>query len=112
MAFVNTALMLTAEGFIKLPLPTEVSQSGKPELLARIRDAGVEWSLEYPDLDHASITVLKEILEGLGAKICFTPVSSTGNQEHFIRFNCGHYFFSQIKNAKSQLAVCCRTVIG
>ena len=48
---------------------------------------GVEWSLEDPGLDYASLTVLKDILEGLGAAICSTPVSITGNQEHVIRFN-------------------------
>ena len=56
-------------------------------MLARIRDAGVEWSLEDSELDHASLTVLKDILEGLGAAIYSTPASITGSQEHVIRFN-------------------------
>ena len=87
LAFINTSLTFTDEGFIELSLWTEASKSGEPELLARIRDAGVEWSLEDPGLDHASLTVLKDILEGLGAAICSTPASLTGNQEHVIRFN-------------------------
>jgi signal transduction histidine kinase len=87
LAFINTSLTFTDEGFIELSLWTEASKSGEPELLARIRDAGVEWSLENPELDHASLTVLKNILEGLGATICSTPASLTGNQEHVIRFN-------------------------
>ena len=87
LAFINTSLTFTDEGFIELSLWTESSKSGKPELLARIRDAGVEWSLEDPELDHASLTVLKDILEGLGAAIYSTPASLTGNQEHVIRFN-------------------------
>ena len=87
LAFINTSLTFTDEGFIELSLWTEASKSGKPELLARIRDAGVEWALEDPELDHASLTVLKDILEGLGAAICSTPASLTGNQEHVIRFN-------------------------
>ena len=87
LAFINTSLTFADEGFIELSLWTEASKSGEPELLARIRDAGVEWSLENPELDHASLTVLKSILEGLGAAICSTPASSTGNQEHVIRFN-------------------------
>ena len=87
LAFINTSLTFTDEGFVELSLWTEMSKSGEPELLARIRDAGVEWSLEDPDLDHASITILKEILEGLGAVIWSTPASETGNQEHVIRFN-------------------------
>ena len=87
MAFINTSLTFTDEGFVELSLWTEASKPGEPELLARIRDAGVEWSLEDPDLDHISLTVLKDILEGLGAAICSSPASITGNQEHVIRFN-------------------------
>jgi hypothetical protein len=87
LAFINTSLTFTDEGFIELSLWTESSKSGEPELLARIRDAGVEWSLEDPGLDHASLKVLKDILEGVGAAICSTPASLTGNQEHVIRFN-------------------------
>ena len=87
LAFINTSLTFTDEGFIELSLWTEASKSGRPELLARISDAGVEWSLEDPELDHPSLTVLKDILEGLGATIYSTPASITGNQEHVIRFN-------------------------
>lgn len=87
LAFINVSLSFTDEGFVELSLWTEISKSGEPELFARIRDAGVEWSLEDPDLDHPSITILKEILEGLGAVIWSTPASMTGNQEHVIRFN-------------------------
>ena len=87
LAFINTSLTFTDEGFIELSLWTETSKSGEPELFARIRDAGVEWSLEDPGLDHASLTVLKDILEGLGAAICSTPVSITGNQEHVVHFS-------------------------
>ena len=87
MAFISKSLSFTDEGFIELSLWTEASKSGESELLARIRDAGVEWSLEDPELDHASLTILEDILEGLGAQICSTPASSTGNQEHVIRFN-------------------------
>ena len=87
LAFINTSLTFTDEGFIELSLWTEASKSGEPELLARIRDAGVEWSLEDSELDHASLTVLKDILEGLGAAIYSTPASITGSQEHVIRFN-------------------------
>ena len=87
LAFINTSLTFTDEGFIELSLWTETSKSGEPELFARIRDAGVEWSLEDPGLDHASLTVLKDILEGLGAAICSTPASVTGNQEHVVHFS-------------------------
>ena len=87
LAFINTSLTFTDEGFIELSLWTETSTSGEPELLARIRDAGVEWSLEDPELDHAALTILKEILEGLEASICSAPASSTGSQEHVIRFS-------------------------
>ena len=87
LAFINTSLTFTDEGFIELSLWTESSKSGEPELVARIRDAGVEWSLEDAELDHASLTILEDILEGLGAVICSTPASLTGNQEHVIRFN-------------------------
>ena len=87
LAFINTSLTFNDEGFIELSLWTETSKSGEPELFARIRDAGVEWSLEDPGLDHASLTVLKDILEGLGAAICSTPVSITGNQEHVVHFS-------------------------
>ena len=87
LAFINASLTFTDEGFIELSLWTEASKSGEPELLARIRDAGVEWSLDAPELDHASLTVLKDILKGLGAAIYSTPASITGSQEHVIRFN-------------------------
>ena len=86
LAFINASLTFLDEGFLELSLWTETSRLGEPELLARIRDTGIEWSLEDPDLDHASITVLKEILEGLGASIRSTSGSSTGSQEHVIRF--------------------------
>ncbi len=88
LAFINTSLTFTDEGFIELSLWTEVSKSGEPELFARIRDAGIEWSLEDPYLDHSSITTLKEILKGLGATIWSTSTYSKGSQEHVIRFNC------------------------
>ena len=87
LAFINTSLTFNDEGFIELSLWTEASKSGEPELFARIRDAGVEWSLEDPGLNHASLTVLKDILAGLGAAICSTPASVTGNQEHVVRFS-------------------------
>ena len=86
LAFINASLTFTDEGFIELSLWTETSTSGEPELLARIRDAGIEWSLEDLELDHASITVLREILKGVGAVVRSTPASLTGNQEHDIRF--------------------------
>ena len=87
LAFINVSLTFTDEGFIELSLWTETLKSGQPGLLARIRDAGIEWSLQDPELDHASLTVLKEILQGIGAVICSTPASVTGNQEHIIRFS-------------------------
>ncbi len=87
LAFINASLDFSDEGFVELSLWTETSRSGEPELLARIRDAGVEWSLDDPALNHASITVLKTILEGLGATSFSSAVSVAGSQEHVIRFN-------------------------
>ena len=87
LAFINASLAFSDEGFVELSLWTETSRSGEPELLARIRDAGVEWSLNDPALNHASITVLKTILEGLGATSFSSAVSIAGSQEHLIRFN-------------------------
>lgn len=87
LAFINTSLTFTDEGLIELSLWTESSKSGEPELVARIRDAGVEWSLEDPELDHASLTILRDILEGLGATIYSSLASATGIQQHVIRFN-------------------------
>ncbi len=87
LAFINASLDFSDEGFVELSLWTETSRSGEPELLARIRDAGVEWSLDDPALNHASITVLKTILEGLGATSFSSAVSIAGSQEHLIRFN-------------------------
>lgn len=87
LAFINASLAFSDEGFVELSLWTETSRSGEPELLARIRDAGVEWSLNDPALNHASITVLKTILEGLGATSFSSAVSVAGSQEHVIRFN-------------------------
>ena len=87
LAFINVSLTLTDEGFIELSLWTEMSKSGQPELLARIRDAGIEWSLDDPEVDHASLTILKEILQGLGVVIYSAPALLTGNQEHVIRFS-------------------------
>ena len=79
LAFIDTSLTVTDEGFIELSLWTEASKSGEPELLARIGCASVEWSLEDPELDHASITVLEDILEGFGAAISSTSASITGD---------------------------------
>ena len=87
LAFINASLAFSDEGFVELSLWTETSRSGEPELLARIRDAGVEWSLDDPALNHASITVLKTILEGLGATSFSSAASIAGSQEHVIRFN-------------------------
>ena len=87
LAFINASLDFSDEGFIELSLWTETSRSGEPELLARIRDSGVEWSLDDPALNHASITVLKTILEGLGATSFSSAASIAGSQEHVIRFN-------------------------
>ena len=87
LAFINASLAFSDEGFVELSLWTETSRSGEPELLARIRDAGVEWSLDDLALNHASITVLKTILEGLGATSFSSAVSIAGSQEHLIRFN-------------------------
>ncbi len=87
LAFINASLDFSDEGFVELSLWTETSRSGEPELLARIRDSGVEWSLDDPALNHASITVLKTILEGLGATSFSSAASIAGSQEHVIRFN-------------------------
>ena len=87
LAFINASLVFSDEGFVELSLWTETSRSGEPELLARIRDAGVEWSLDDPALNHASITVLKTILVGLGATSFSSAASIAGSQEHVIRFN-------------------------
>jgi signal transduction histidine kinase len=86
LAFINASLAFSDEGFVELSLWTETSRSGEPELLARIRDAGVEWSLDDPALNHASITVLKTILDGLGATSFSSAASIAGSQEHLIRF--------------------------
>ena len=86
LAFINASLAFSDEGFVELSLWTETSRSGEPELLARIRDAGVEWSLDDPALSHASITVLRTILDGLGATSFSSAASIAGSQEHVIRF--------------------------
>lgn len=86
LAFINTALNFTDEGFIELSLWTELSLEGEPELCSRIRDTGLGWSLEDTTLDHPSLDVLREILKGLGAVIVSSDVSSGTGQEHVIRF--------------------------
>ena len=86
LAFINTALNFTDEGFIELSLWTELSLEGEPELCTRIRDTGLGWSLEDTTLDHPSLDVLREILKGLGAVIVSSDVSSGTGQEHVIRF--------------------------
>ena len=86
LAFINTALNFTDEGFIELSLWTELSLEGEPELCTRIRDTGLGWSLEDTTLDHPSLDVLRVILKGLGAVIASSVVSSGTGQEHIIRF--------------------------
>ena len=86
LAFINASLTFTDQGFVELSLWTEASTSDEPELLARIRDTGVEWSLEDQSLDHPSLTTLRVILNGVGATICSRTVSTTGSQEHVVRF--------------------------
>ena len=86
LAFINTALNFTDEGFIELSLWTELSLEGEPELCTRIRDTGLGWSLEDTTLDHPSLDVLRVILKGLGAVIVSSDVSSGTGQEHVIRF--------------------------
>jgi signal transduction histidine kinase len=86
LALINASLTFTDQGFIELSLWTEVSISEEPELLARIRDSGVKWSLDDQSLDHPSLTTLRIILDGVGAVICSSPVSTTGGQEHVVRF--------------------------
>jgi hypothetical protein len=89
LAFINASLTFADESFIELFLWTEHSPSGERELLARIRDVGIPWSLEDHNLDHPSITALKAILDGLGATISSSAASEAGSQEHVIRFSCG-----------------------
>jgi len=86
LAFINTALNFTDEGFIELALWTELSLEGVPELCARIRDTGLGWSLEDEALDHPTLDVLRVILNGLGAEIMSSDVSTGTGQEHVIRF--------------------------
>ncbi|MDG1506657.1 MAG: hypothetical protein P8Q28_02520, partial [Luminiphilus sp.] len=86
LAFISTALNFTDEGFIELSLWTELSLEGEPELCSRIRDTGLGWSLEDATLDHPSLDVLRAILNGLGAVIVSSDVSSGTGQEHVIRF--------------------------
>tara|TARA_Y100000385_G_scaffold272486_1_gene313378 strand:- start:230 stop:1855 length:1626 start_codon:yes stop_codon:yes gene_type:complete len=86
LAFINTALNFTDEGFIELALWTEVSLEGAPELCARIRDTGLGWSLEDETLDHPTLEVLRVILNGLGAVMVSSDVSTGTGQEHVIRF--------------------------
>ena len=89
LAFINASLIFSDESFIEMFLWTEFSPSGERELLARIRDEGIAWSLEDSNLDHPSITSLRAILDGLGATITSSAVSETGSQEHIIRFARG-----------------------
>lgn len=86
LAFINAGLTFLDEGFLELSIWTETSRSGEPELPARIRDAGIERSLEDPDLDHASPTMLKGVLVGFKNTIYSTPVSWTDSQEQVICF--------------------------
>ena len=86
LAFINVALKFTDEGFIELALWTELSLEGAPELCARIRDTGLGWSLEDEALDHPTLDVLRVILNGLGAEIVSSDVSTGTGQEHVIRF--------------------------
>jgi signal transduction histidine kinase len=86
LAFINTALNFTDEGFIELSLWTELSLEGEPELCARIRDTGLGWSLGDETLDHPTLDVLRSILQGLGAVIASSDVSTGTGQEHVICF--------------------------
>jgi hypothetical protein len=86
LAFINTALNFTDEGFIELSLWTELSLEGEPELCARIRDTGLGWSLDDETLDHPTLDVLRPILQGLGAVIASSDVSTGTGQEHVICF--------------------------
>jgi hypothetical protein len=86
LAFINTALNFTDEGFIELSLWTELSLEGEPELCARIRDTGLGWSLDDETLDHPTLDVLRAILQGLGAVIASSDVSTGTGQEHVICF--------------------------
>ena len=86
LAFINTALNFTDEGFIELSLWAELSLEGEPELCARIRDTGLGWSLEDKTLDRPTLDVLRGILNGLDAVIVSSDVSTDAGQEHVIRF--------------------------
>ena len=86
LAFINTALNFTDEGFIELALWAELSLEGEPELCARIRDTGLGWSLEDETLDHPTLDVLRGILNGLDAVIVSSDVSTGTGQAHVIRF--------------------------
>ena len=86
LAFINTALNFTDEGFIELALWAELSLEGEPELCARIRDTGLGWSLEDETLDHPTLDVLRVILNGLDAVIVSSDVSTGTGHEHVIRF--------------------------
>lgn len=88
LAFIMAALSFVDEGFVELALWTETSVSGKPELMVRIRDTGIGWSLDDPELDHTALNLLQVVLLGLGATMSSTVASEGKTQEHIIRFNC------------------------
>lgn len=83
LALINASQSFTDEGFIEVSIWMETSMRGQAELYVRCRDTGISWSTET---DHVAVTVLTNILSGIGAKLRSKPLQSGAGQEHFIHF--------------------------
>ena len=83
LALINASQSFTDEGFIEFSIWMETSMRGQPGLHVRCRDTGISWSTET---DHVAVTVLTNILSGLGAKLRSKPLQPGPGQEHFMHF--------------------------
>ena len=85
LALINASQSFTDEGFIEVCIWVETSIKGLVELYVRCRHTGIRWTCES-NAEHTAVSILVDILSGLGAQIKSKSLQSGAGQEHSLHF--------------------------
>lgn len=85
LALINASQSFTDEGFIEVSIWVETSMTGLAELYVRCRHTGISWTCEA-NAEHTAVSILVDILSGLGAQLNSKSLQSGAGQEHFLHF--------------------------
>jgi len=85
LALINASQSFTDEGFIEVSIWVETSMTGLLELYVRCRHTGISWTCES-NAQHTAVSILIDILSGLGAQLKSKSLQSGAGQEHFLHF--------------------------